>query len=262
MQETSGLDKTMKHPHCRFRSPTSSPAALACVIAAGLLLPAAAGAQQWAEPVRTEQWSTSPGQPPSAPAVPGQGRPSAGGGASAATSGPVPGVACARGARIEVLQAGTWYPATILDGPDRMGTCLVSYDGYGSNWDEWVNAARMRPSARSAATTTTPEGGQPAKTPDSAGGAAGKLPAGTYSCYTFDAGQLNYTHTDIVVQEDGRYRVGGRKGRYTLAANGALAFTGPLDNATGTLASKGGRPQIELVFNRDARSSMACPRAR
>ncbi|MDX6750492.1 hypothetical protein SH611_11795 [Geminicoccaceae bacterium 1502E] len=231
------------------------------MIAAGLLLSAAAGAQQWAAPVRTEQWSTSPGQPSAAPAMPGQGQdqPSAGGGASATTSEPVPGVACARGSRIELLQAGTWYPATVLDGPDRMGTCLVSHDGYGSNWDEWVNAARMRPSARSAAAAPRPENGPPAQAP---GTAAGKLPAGSYACYTFDAGQLNYTHTDIVVQEDGRYRVGGRKGRYTLAANGALAFTGPLDNATGTLASKGGRPQIELVFNGDARSSRACARAR
>lgn len=49
----------------------------------------------------------------------------------------------APGAQVEVEWNGRWFPARILkvDG----GRYLVSYDGYGSNWDEWVAPARARP---------------------------------------------------------------------------------------------------------------------
>lgn len=161
---------------------------------------------------------------------------------------------CVKGRAVSVLYAGAWYPARVLDGPDHMGTCLVSYDGYGSNWDEWVNAARMRPAA-----------GQPtaaAQVQPPAGKAPGTVPAGKYSCYTFDNGQLNYAYTDVHIRADGRYAVGDKGGRYTLSEGGALRFTGNLANATGRFAVKtGGKPQIDLVFDGDARASMSCAKA-
>lgn len=240
------------------------PAAFA-LVAANPALAAQAQTQQWAEPARTEQWSASPGAlssatPYSATQAASDNRPKA-----------EPSAACARNAKVEVLYAGKWYPAKILDGPDRMGTCLVSYDGYGSNWDEWVNQSRIRSPGQQAAETPRPSGQQAAATsrpgatkPDSsattASAAQGKLPTGTYSCYTYDSGQMNYTYTDIVIRGDGRYAVGSKEGRYTLAQNGAMTFTGPLSNAKGTLA-KTAKPQINLVFNGDAWSSMACSRA-
>jgi len=173
----------------------------------------------------------------------------------AAGAEPSPSALCAKGQAVSVLYGGEWYPARVLDGPDRMGTCLVSYDGYGSNWDEWVNAGRMRPAAGKQASAA------PAQAPANA--APSIVSAGKYSCYTYDNGQLNYTYTDVQIQADGRYAVGGKGGRYTLSEGGAMRFTGTMANATGKFSVKnGGKPQIDLVFNGDARASMSCPKAR
>lgn len=161
---------------------------------------------------------------------------------------------CVKGRAVSVLYGGEWYPAKVLDGPDRMGTCLVSYDGYGSNWDEWVNARRMRPAANGQAAAAP---AQPA-----ADTVPNAVPVGKYSCYTYDNGQLNYTYTDVDIQANGRYTVGNKGGRYTLSEGGALRFTGTMANATGKFSVKnGGKPQIDLVFNGDARASMSCPKA-
>ncbi|QDX81659.1 hypothetical protein B9N43_10580 [Denitratisoma sp. DHT3] len=161
---------------------------------------------------------------------------------------------CQPGKAVSVRYAGTWYPAKVLRGPDKTGTCLVSYDGFGSNWDEWVGADRMRPATQSATA--------PAKSmPESAGFSTDTVPPGKYACYTFDSGQLNYAYTDIVIEPGNRYAVGGKSGSYSLSGNGTLGFTGPMANAHGRFSLKsGGKPQIDLVFNGDARSSMTCPR--
>ncbi len=191
--------------------------------------------------------------------------------AAASTPAPVPvsaGTAspastlCAKGRAVNVLYGGQWYPAKVVDGPDNMGSCLVSYDGYGSNWDEWVNAARMRPGGgkRAATSTARPDTSTP---PPPAADGASAIPPGKYSCYTFDNGQLNYTYTDVVIQPGGRYAVGNDSGSYTLSDGGAMRFTGTMANATGKFSVKnGGKPQIDLVFNGDARASMSCPKGR
>jgi hypothetical protein len=43
---------------------------------------------------------------------------------------------------VSVEWKGSWYPAKILKAEG--GRYLISYDGYGSEWDEWVTPARMR----------------------------------------------------------------------------------------------------------------------
>lgn len=167
---------------------------------------------------------------------------------------------CVAGAAVSVLYGGQWYPAKVLKGPDRMGTCLVSYDGYGSNWDEWVSPNRMRPASGGArAEKSAPFGGTaPAQPADPK-----SVPPGKYSCYTFDNGQLNYTYTDIVIEAGNRYSVGNQSGSFNLSPGGRLGFTGTLSNASGKFAIKtGGKPQIDLVFNGDARASMSCPKER
>ncbi|MEK7947343.1 hypothetical protein WKR98_21540 [Pigmentiphaga sp. YJ18] len=91
---------------------------------------------------------------------------------------------------------------------------------------------------------------------------AADIAPGKYTCYTFDAGQLNYAYTDVVVQKSGQYAVGAKGGSYQLK-DGRVSFTGPLSNATGRYAVKQtGVPQLDLVFNGDNRASMTCPRGR
>lgn len=188
------------------------------------------------EPAKTVPASSSPPSSPPASAPAGT-APSAG--------------LCTKGRAVSVSHAGKWYPARVLDGPDKMGTCLVAYDGYGSNWDEWVNAGRMRPAS-----------GQPAPGARQAQTHQSNVPRGKYSCYTFDNGQLNYTYTDVQILDDSRYAVGSKSGTYTLAQDGAMRFTGPMSNATGSFSVKStGKTQIDLVFNGDARASMACSKA-
>lgn len=165
-----------------------------------------------------------------------------------------PGSVCVKGQAVSVLYAGTWYPAKVLDGPDPMGTCLVSYDGYGSNWDEWVNISRIRPMENQTSAAA------PAQQPTAP--AVTTVPTGKYNCYTYDYGQLNYTYTDVLIQADGRYAVGSEGGSYTLSEDGTLSFTGTMANAVGKLSVKNnGKAQIDLVFNGDTGASMTCPKA-
>jgi hypothetical protein len=44
--------------------------------------------------------------------------------------------------RVEVEWENNWYPATILE--KKGSQYRIHYIGYGSEWDEWVDAARLR----------------------------------------------------------------------------------------------------------------------
>ena len=48
-----------------------------------------------------------------------------------------------KGQKVEVEWHGTWYPAAVLEA--KADSWLIHYDGYGSEWDEWVGPARIRP---------------------------------------------------------------------------------------------------------------------
>jgi len=51
---------------------------------------------------------------------------------------------CSVGQKAEVLWKGTWYPATVLNVDEKK--CYITYDGYDSSWNEWVETARFRAS--------------------------------------------------------------------------------------------------------------------
>ncbi len=174
--------------------------------------------------------------------------------AAARAAPPQNGSLCAPGKAVNVLYVGTWYPARVLEDLDSMNTCLVSYDGFGSNWDERVSLKRMRPANADSA---------PVAQSNTRQTATQAVPTGKYSCYTFDNGQLNYTYTDVEIETGNRYSVGGKGGSYTLSSGGAMAFTGTMANATGKFSVKNsGKPNIDLVFNGDNRASMSCAKSR
>ncbi len=161
---------------------------------------------------------------------------------------------CVAGKRVEILYADKWYPGVVQKGPDQMGTCLVAYDGYGSNWDEWVSLQRLRTSA--SANNSTTSNRKPSPSPVTS---PTRIPNGLYNCYTFDNGQLNYTYTDIVIESDTRYSTGPAGGTYKLQPSGSISFTGTLSDTNGTFSIKNsGKAEIGLIFNNDALASMIC----
>ena len=48
---------------------------------------------------------------------------------------------CRPGGQTQVLWKGNWYDATLLAAED--GLCYITYNGYDSSWDEWVEPARL-----------------------------------------------------------------------------------------------------------------------
>ena len=46
------------------------------------------------------------------------------------------------GQSVEILWKGTWYPGRILD--IKGNQYKITYTGYNSSWDEWVETARLR----------------------------------------------------------------------------------------------------------------------
>lgn len=55
--------------------------------------------------------------------------------------------------KIEILWSGAWYKGIVKEVKDNK--YKVAYDGWSSNWDEWVGKDRLRlPQANTAATTT------------------------------------------------------------------------------------------------------------
>jgi hypothetical protein len=44
--------------------------------------------------------------------------------------------------KVEVLSKRVWYPATVLEAKDRVWK--ITYDDYGSQYDEWVGKNRIR----------------------------------------------------------------------------------------------------------------------
>ncbi|ELS01437.1 RNA binding activity-knot of a chromodomain protein [Xenococcus sp. PCC 7305] len=51
-------------------------------------------------------------------------------------------IPCSVGQRGEVLWKGAWYSAQVLDTSGN--SCYITYDGYDSSWNEWVELTRFR----------------------------------------------------------------------------------------------------------------------
>jgi hypothetical protein len=49
---------------------------------------------------------------------------------------------CSVGQKAEVAWKGKWYPARVLDVSGNK--CFITYEGYDSSWNEWVEPARFR----------------------------------------------------------------------------------------------------------------------
>jgi len=93
---------------------------------------------------------------------------------------------CVKGRAVSVLYGGQWYPAKVLDGPDNMGSCLVSYDGYGRTG---TMGSTPHACGRSVANSSDAHS-RPRRFHDPRSGGASAIPPGKYGCYTFDNGQL------------------------------------------------------------------------
>ena len=52
------------------------------------------------------------------------------------------GIPCSTGQRGEVLWKGAWYPARVINVSNN--SCYITYEGYDSSWDEWVEPGRFR----------------------------------------------------------------------------------------------------------------------
>ena len=62
---------------------------------------------------------------------------------------PTPATAlCQLGGAVEVLWKGDWYPAHVRAPVRNDGTCPIRYDGYGTEYNEAVPSARLRPAVR------------------------------------------------------------------------------------------------------------------
>lgn len=167
------------------------------------------------------------------------------------------------GDKARVLWSGQWYDATILEAED--GFYKVHYDGWGSNWDEWVNPDRVRlpdggavaappTRAKPVAAPTTPgtgtglapttsrpkqepiswlpegilDGPPPSGAkPEPAVEVLSESPEGVWECRTWDYGQVN-TVGGFTLRKNGRYDdlFSKKSGRYKFdESNGRIVFT-------------------------------------
>ncbi|MET0261989.1 MAG: agenet domain-containing protein [Rariglobus sp.] len=68
------------------------------------------------------------------------------------------------GDRIEAFSGGKWYPGKIVE--SEVAKWKVTYDGYGSNWDEWLKFDRIRLPAATTAVAAADGTAKPAAAGD------------------------------------------------------------------------------------------------
>ena len=153
---------------------------------------------------------------------------------------------CVPGASVGVLYGGDYYAATALEGPAPDGTCLVTYEGYPSTWDEWVSPARLRVQAAGDLRGAVQE------TPES-------VPEGRYNCYRFGDDGPQYIYMDLVIGPGSRYSFVDREGRFKLRDNGEIQFGGPMAEAKASLEMMlTGTAQINLKVDLWADEPLRC----
>lgn len=107
----------------------------------------------------------------------------------ASASGPsaAPGSLCRKGAKLEGQWGISWYAVTVLEGPNDLGQCLISYDGYGREWDGWISVDLLRPKGGPGVTRPV---NPVADAPAGQANTGGKAPDGDYRCHKISSGQL------------------------------------------------------------------------
>lgn len=95
---------------------------------------------------------------------------------------------CQIGAKIEAQWGISWYEVTVRANPDEQGDCLVSFDGYGRDWDSRISADQLRARGGSGGVTRPVN---PIADQDNASAAAGgDVPDGSYRCHKISGSQL------------------------------------------------------------------------
>jgi len=144
------------------------------------------------------------------------------GGPSAPASGPAAtsGSLCRKGAKLEGQWGISWYAVTVLEGPNDLGQCLISYDGYGREWDGWISVDLLRPKGGPGLTRPV---NPVADAPAGQSNAGGKAPDGDYRCHKISSGQL----IDIGPMEidDGRAIIPGMPDGWTIKDVGVRGKT-------------------------------------
>ena len=217
-------------------------------------LPAAPQTKQWSAPGKTQQWSApTQKQPPPAPQA-------------------GPGRVLAMGEAAQVAWSGGWYDATVLALGE--GTYKVHYQGWGSEWDEWVPSSRMRLTdggAIAAPPSAPAKAGERPATPATTAPAPKEpkilsaSPPGHYTCRTFEANQVNVVG-EFFLRADGSYKDVFNKGsgRYSYdTAKSLLTFTsGPQASAkpTITFLASGHHGRGHIVFDYGGGARLDCYR--
>lgn len=136
------------------------------------------------------------------------------------------------GRQIEVRSGGQWYRAVIVDVETEgtyAGLPKVHYEGYGDEFDEYVNPDRIRFVEEAALPQAPANSDQSQNTAESG---SGQSPEGRYLCQSFEAGLL-HTQGEFILEAGGTYRevMYNEVGSWTYdPATQSLEFTGILDN--------------------------------
>jgi hypothetical protein len=178
------------------------------------------------------------------------------------------------GEKLQVSWSGTWYDATIIE--IGQGHYKVHYEGWSSDWDEWVAPSRLRRQDGSAVppqpatpipSTTRPEPAAPTSAPTPAP-APPKIwstsPMGRYVCRTWDYGQVNRVG-EFVLQSSGRYQDVQHKGsgryRFDKATNRITFSSGPQKtDAKITFDAAGHTGKGHIVFDYGFGARLDCYR--
>jgi hypothetical protein len=146
------------------------------------------------------------------------------------------------GSKVEILWSGSWYKGEVLE--VNNGKYKIHYDGYGSNWDEWVTTERLRAQGNSTtSTSTSPENTSSGDSKYKIGQKVEALNVDWYKATVIGFGSGNYqgyvkvhyddfsSASDQYIKESNirlpknttaDYTSGPRNGRYTILSYGSV----------------------------------------
>lgn len=157
-----------------------------------------------------------------------------------------------KGTKVEILWSGSWYKGSIIEVKDKQ--YKITYEGWSSNWDEWVSKDRLRlpgtkatPAAAATKTTTDANTGfavtEKATAPTQTGAhpMAGKWEATVTNGYKGD--KLTFT-----VAPDGKtIKDVAFKGYWKDGGLGSIAYVENLDPPNPFAVTKGSFSAVQQV---------------